>query len=434
MFIVKGFAINSSFTDNTPGVINQFGELSPQSLTYSLEKGFYKNNAYNNLTLVTFSCTETNVAKELQLALSNEIIEVINYVYAKTTANPTVEITVNSLLLDMTTDLGAVGKDFKCGTIESDGTHYVPQWIEYVSLSDDSVIHVWFIDTAFSTQYDEYVIKFSAPFEILDDFFAAGYTVEQRLKLITPELIVESLQDKKGNDPETFIKLELFDYHDPFDPNRIIPTNWGVLGYGAVASNIDVMKEELIDFILSNSTHSREDWTEIFPDIFKRTEFVLVPYWENYSIEPRPLTPGIYGPMVGFDGIGDRLKTVLPDYTRHQIDTYGLIQSFPFKSLLIASIGSVENRENKFSLLDYFPDFINVSSTSEDFNRMSLPTREWSVFIHELVVFAENSTPDTILPLYISKITRDGVFYLSRVMDRVQYLVATKHSVENLFG
>ena len=98
----------------------------------------------------------------------------------------------------------------------------------------------------------------------------------------------------------------------------------------------------------------------------------------------------------------------------------------------MTTIGSLENRDNKFQLVDFFEDFINVSSTSEDFNRMTQYTKDWSILIHELVVYAEDTNPDTLIPLSISKITRDGILYLSRLYDNVQYLVATKYSIDNL--
>lgn len=432
MYVIKGFAIKSSFANNQPGLTNLFGELSTQSLTYSKEKGIYKNNTIEDIIFVSFTATEDDEKVELPLIISDHVIDVLNFVYKQTTTQPTVEITTSVILQLLSNSYGSTCKDFSCGPIESDGTYYVPQWVQWKLISDDSLFRVWFVNNAFLTQFDDYEIEFVAPFDNLDDFFLAGAVIEQRLKQITTKQIVDKLQLKKGDHPETFIQVETYNYHDPLNSDRVIASDWGFLGYGIVASNIDVIKEELINFILENSTHSREEWAEIFPDIFKRTEFVIAPFWDKFAIEPRTTTPGIYSPFITNNEASERLKALLPTYTQTQIDTYCMISSFPFKSLIIASIGSLENRDNKFQLIDFFPDFINVSSISEDFNRMSQYTQNWSILIHELIVYAEDTNPDTLIPLSISKITRDGILYLSRIYDNVQYLVATKYSIDAL--
>src|SRR5690606_13809537 len=208
--------------------------------------------------------------------------EVADFVYKRTTLNPTVELTPSQFIQQLTVQYSSTDKDFMVGAIESDGTYYVPQWVQWRSISDDSLFRVWFVDTAFRSQFDDYEIEFIAPFDILDDFFLAGATVEQRLSQITSKGIVDKIQERKGEDPETFIRLEVYDYHDPLNTDRIISTDWGIIGYGVAATNIDVIKQELIDYILANSTHTQEEWAEIFPDIFKKTEFILVPFWDSY--------------------------------------------------------------------------------------------------------------------------------------------------------
>lgn len=432
MFVIKGFASNNAFAANQPGIIHEFGELSTQARTFSKEIGIYKNNNIANIVFNSFTSKENDVKKEIPLSVSDHIVEVADFVYKRTTLNPTVELTPAQFVQQLTVQYSSTDKDFMVGAIESDGTYYVPQWVQWRSISDDSLFRVWFVDTAFRSQFDDYEIEFIAPFDILDDFFLAGATVEQRLSQITSKDIVDKIQERKGEDPETFIRLEVYDYHDPLNTDRIIPTDWGIIGYGVAATNIDVIKQELIDYILANSTHTQEEWAEIFPDIFKKTEFILVPFWDSYAIEPRTTTPGIYSPFALASRTTSILKEMLPDYSQAHIDQYAMVASFPFKSLLMTTIGSLENRDSKFQLTDFFPDFIDVSSTSEDFNRMTQYTKDWSVMVHELVVYAEDTDPDTLIPLYISKITRDGILYLSRLYDNVQYLVATKYSIDNL--
>src|SRR5690606_35431358 len=128
---------------------------------------------------------------------------------------------------------------------------------------------IWFIDRLFQVQYDDYILEFATPFDDLDLFFSGGANVELLLNSITPNDIVNKIQTTKGSDPETFLRLETYDYHDPHNEDRIVPSHWGVLGYGIAANNIDIIKEALIRYILDNRPHSREEWTEILPELFK---------------------------------------------------------------------------------------------------------------------------------------------------------------------
>jgi len=432
MFTVKGFAVNSQFTVNTPGTNNLFGELSTQSLTYSKEKGFYTNITLDNLALVAFKTVEDNVVKALPSTLSDHILTVCNYVYNYMATNINQTVDPTALAQALSAEYAAVASNFVLGTIESDGTYSVPDWVSWKQTANNANIRIWFVDNAFLTQYDEYELVFVPPITPLDNFFNGGAAVQTLLEAVSTSDVVAKLQAAIGNKPETFFELQTFDYYDPNDDTRIVPSYWGIVGYGVAGNNIDVLKEALINYILANSTHSREEWAAILPDLFKRTEFVIVPLWSNYAIEPRTTTPGIYSPISKTSFGAAFLKTVLPSYPAHQIDTYSMIMGFPFKSITVLSVGNEENRNSKYMLTDYFPDFINVSSTSQDFNRMVEDTKNWSLMIHQLMVYAETATPDTALPLTVSKVTRDNVFYLSQLYDNIQYLVASKYSVDSL--
>lgn len=431
MFLVKGFGVNASTAINTPGIINFFGELSTQSLTYTKEKGIYKNPANPGVGLISFLSKENDQLKELPIGHSDHICSVIGFIYGKVLNSRDQPFTLNTLLNDIRLEF-ANTDDVRGGVIESDNDYMCPDWISWKYTEDHSLIKIWFIDSVFQNQYDEFILEFAPSVEPLDSFFSGGIAVENMLAAISPNHIVDKIQEIKDTNPETFIKLETYNYHDPEDEDRIIPTHWGVLGYGIYANNIDTIREHLQNYILSNSTRTREQWAEILPDLFKKTEFTLIPLWNHYAIEPRTTTPGIYSPISTVLDTSYLLKTILPEYTPFQIDSYMTINGFPYKSIAIASIGHMENRNGKFKLTDYFPDFINVSSTSLDFNRMNETTKLWSLMIHELVMYAETATPTTSVPLTISKIDRDGILYLSRMYNNVQYLVATKYSIENI--
>lgn len=432
MYLVKGFGVNPATAINTPGIINFFGELSTQSLTYTKEKGIYKNAAISSAGFITFLCEDDGVAKELPENLSNQVILVCSYVFNKIINTRNTGYLMGQLLQELSSEFITQSKNFTGGLIESEDGYYSPDWIEWRDKDYNHLFKIWFTDRSFRNQYDEYELNFTPPLTNLDSFFAGGVAVENLLKDVTPFNIVNNMQVAKGDNPETFIKLETYEYHDPFDQDRVIPTHWGILGYGIAANNIDVIREELIKYILANSNKTREDWALILPDLFKRTEFILLPLWNKYAIEPRTTTPGIYSPIADIKESTTLLKTILPEYSTYQIDQYASLIGFPYKSVAIISVGNEDNRSNKFRLTDYFPDYIAVPSTSLDFNRMSEKTKNWALMIHELIMYADEISPTSSIPLTISKIERDGVVYLSRMVDNIQYLVVVRYSLESL--
>lgn len=429
MYLVKGFGINANTAINTPGIINFFGELSTQSLTYTKEKGMYKNPAVAGVGLITFKCERQGALVELPTTHSNHVINVINRVFSRVINSRNSSFLMGQLLQELTEQFVGISEAFRGGLIVSEAGYYCPDWIEWRYASDRSTFKIWFIDEVFRNQYDEYILEFAGPTTNLDNFFAGGASVQTMLENITPNMIVDSLQTIKGEDPETFIRLETYNYHDPYDDTRIVPSHWGMVGYGIAANNSDVSRQGLIDFILNNSTHSREEWAVILPDLFKRTEFVLVPLWDQEAIPSRTTTAGVYSPFGNAKRASDLLKRMLPGYALFQIDQYMELTGFPHKSVSVASVGSAENNGSRFLLKDFYPDYISVSTTSLDFNRMSEKTSLWAIQIAELISYAEITTPSTGVPLTLSKLYRDGNLYLSRMIDNVQYLVATRHSV-----
>lgn len=73
-----------------------------------------------------------------------------------------------------------------------------------------------------------------------------------------------------------------------------------------------------------------------------------------------------------------------------------------------------------------YPDYIPVASTSPDFSRMQKKTRDWVLFLDDLVIVAEVATVLTTLPKDMRRTIRNGKLFISAVFDEVNYMVAAK--------
>lgn len=436
MFVLKAFAVHSQLAINTIGVVAPIGEISTQSLTYAREKGQYRANDAPNITLVTFTSAQDETPTALTSETSDHVLTIVKDVYDKMFAAAGAPVVADELLNYLITTYAAVAENFECGAnVEGDAVDG-PEWVSWSNKSiaalGTNTIKVWFSNDAFAAQYDDYEIIVIAPTPDLNDFFKTPTEVRLALAAQTPSMTMDRIQAAKDGYPETVVRAETFDYIDPFNAANKIPATWNVLIYGLAGNNVDAISDALIAHALANSTHTRDEWLPLVPDLFRRTEFIMIPMWDQYAIPNRIVEAGIYSPAVNLKRAVALIKQVTGDvvsYPEAHIDEYGNIMSHPYKSLQILSIGSPDNRNSWFEITDVFPDIIAVASTSLDFNRMAVPTKEWLTFLNQMLITAENMSRYSSVPVGYTKIVRNDVLYIVKRYGNINYLVAAKTSL-----
>jgi hypothetical protein len=225
------------------------------------------------------------------------------------------------------------------------------------------------------------------------------------------------------------IRTSTFNYIDPNNSTHTVSTDWTVLIYGVAGDNIDSIKDAIMTYILANSVHLREDWVGIFPDIFKRTEFILLPLWEQYAIPNKLLSTGIYSPQVKIADVVTKMGQYAKQYATSHIDSHVTAMGHPYRSLALLSIGSPDNRNAQYELTDVFPDWLAVASTSIDFNRMSQDTQNWASMLEDMLIAAEAAGNFTVIPQGMMKVHRDGILYLAKSFKNINYLVVAKSNL-----
>lgn len=426
MYTLKGFAIHGLFANNTPGQVNPIGEISTDSRTYSQEVGSY-GDAVNapSLTLLSFLSSTDGTAQAIDPDLATRTIAICNWIYNQTINNAGQQF-ADQMLTALLTEFQTTANTFASGDMITDGVHWMPEWVSWTDVaSPGSFIRIWFADASFQGQYDEFSFAIVPPITPLDDFFKAASAVATEVAAVTQTQVFQNIQAAKGQNPETLLINQEFNYNDPTNPANLIPTNWAIILYGAAGDNVDSISDALEAYILANSSHTQAEWVTIFPDIFKRTEFTIIPQWQNYAIPNRQVGPGIYSPIAN---LTDALA-VLPQFASYptaHINAHGAVMGNPYKSLSILSIGSDQNRDNDFELIDVFPDLIAVSTTSTDFNRMSQYTQTWLNAFAQMLVTAESMTQFSSIPIGMTKLIRNGILYLVFNYDTIDYLVAAR--------
>jgi hypothetical protein len=438
MFNLKGFFEYPSLVSNIPDQVSTFGELSSDSRTYAKDKTIHISASAPSTSFVSFHSVrdETHVDvlpyyEELALKLGEYLFD--QAVAGALTADAQV---CRQLVL---AEFGAVLTSFSTGRMLTNQNIWLPEFVvfEGALAGEQNRVQIWLSDDSFAGQYDEYFISVVMPIIPYDDFFKDPLVVRDLLRNIDLPAKFEEIQDVRGKYPMTYTQALQYDYVNPRDPTFKVPAPFFALIYGVAGNNPDLINDVIVNELLANSTHTREEWETILPELFRRTEFIITPLWKQYAIPGSLYATGIYSPTI------DPRKN-LPlirrtargnGYTDAWTDAQYELSSNIYRSLAFGIVGNPKNREGIVRFSAQFPDYMLVTNSLDgngDFDRISDNTKEWMVMFVELLKAAEEMDLYTSVPKGIARMKRDGVVYASKFYKRVNYMVTTKHSVEEL--
>lgn len=461
MYTLKGFIRYNDLINNTPGIVSPLGELSPVGLSYTKEKGYYTTPGIIDIELVSMTSNLTDVGITNKYPVPANIRDFTLAIAQWIRNNAT-----NSVILDEVNGqypdyLNALNTEFtqptwagrnittlQIGemvtlTLPGNVDIKIPSWVgfncEYNEPSDptdySATVKLWFSDTAFRNEFDDYEIIVVPPLDDdqLDTFITGNYTtINGLMNAYTRPIQQTKITEAIDIYPPTLVKTFMFDWYDnSVNPPATVPTPWSVVIYGIAGNNMDYILEAIRDHILDNSAHDVDDWVEVFPDIFRMTEYIITPMWNRYSIPNMTLQAGLYSPMVNFNqDIDDILPTFTP-YPEAHVRLHAMSGTFTYKSLSFYSVGSNLNRHNEFDFIDEFPDYAAIPTDSNDFGKMTPKTQNWVIFINSLLLIAEEMSSFSPIPLTATRVVRNGILYIASTFENVQYLVVSKKYFED---
>jgi hypothetical protein len=431
MQVSKSFCNVKAFLSNTPGVNSPVGELSTYGQTFSREVGVYQHNPVSDYTLFNFKNINTaGQAIPMADALVQQSIELCALIVNRT-LGVNGQVFGDETLAAITAAFGSAGMSsvFLGNYVNYSGV-WMPEYVKFTTaVSDANENTIWFSMAAFAQQYSDYDIVVVPPIDNLDLFFQTYGSVGAVVGALTVPGLFDRADAAKAGNPETLIRADEYNFINPLNTVQTLLTRWAILVYGPAGNNIDAIKDAMVEYILANSSHTRTEWTVRFPDIFKRTEFILLPGWHKYAIPNMQTTAGIYSPLVNAKDANVFTKALVPAYSSAHVDNHLVVMPNLYRSIAIMTIGGIDNRNALYELSQVFADLINVPTSSADFNRMSQPTKDWVSMIADLLVIAETMNEFTDLPHGTSKLIRDGVLYVVKNYMNIQYLIASKSSV-----
>lgn len=431
-YILKGFIKIPSMANNAVNTLSPLGELSDESYSYARDKGFYLDSAKPNVELVSFTSKYREGERvEVPAKYTTHVLTISQWIFEQSISNliSSDSEAFRRLLLAQYVDIA----DLEIGEmVESNGS-WLPsfmQWKLSTTPAEDNQLRVWFANSAFAAQYDDYEIVIVPPVEQVDNFQKIRSEVEEEINAFNLPAHHKKVLACTHAEPYTYLVTNIYHWIDRDDIKFQLETNWTVAIYGIAGNNPAIIKQAVADWILANSAYGKSDWIPIFPDIFTSTEFILVPLWHRHSTVDETARGSLYSPLVSYNGILELAKKYIKYPKAGHVEKYLNISGIQFKSLAMAVCGGNENREQKFSLLDVFPDYALLPTTSVDFNRMSKYTALWVTKLIEATIAAEEMDEYSYVGAGLSRITRDGRLYVAFDYDNLLFLILTRKSMD----
>ncbi len=430
LYTLKGFVRIKPLINNSNGVISSLGELSTYAMTFTKELGEYHSVNHPNLTLVSFSSKSLN-SGSVSVAPNyvEHVLAVINNIYdfAKSfTGN----IQKLDILNNVINTFGNLTQNIEAGNIISAPGVSLPEWISWSNPSlGPNKFKIWLSDSSFVRTYDEYSVTVVPPVTNLDVLFQDSGKIISALAENNPTVIMDRIQSIKNRHPETVIRAETIEFTSFNIGNFASKLSWYVIINGVAGDNTDVIRNEIITYCLNNSSFDTNSWKQVMPDLFRATEFILVPNWLNYAIPNRTIQAGIYSPVSNVFSTLAEFKNKITFVPGSHVDNHLQVFVHPYRSISISSIGNVDNRNQLFKITDYFKDFATIGTTSQDFNRLTKETQDWSYEIQELLIIAENLAEYSELPSNVRKVVRSGLVFVTKSINNIQYLIFAKSNL-----
>lgn len=431
---VLGFGTIFQFQNNIPGQESPIGELSSWSRTYSKEKGEYQDTSVPGYGLVTFSCKDTVTEQDVQLEQVevSEVIEVMRQLvlYASSAIPP---IDPNDFRDSIQAQMYASIENLVFGELNSLGAATLPSWVSWTSKTGNkSDFHIWLADAAFQDQYPNYFINVTPPLTPVVDLLGNWQTQVDKMQTRTLSVLLSEAQESKNQKPETYVRTLEVDYVNRNNVSQKYKVNFVLMVYGVAGDDLDSFKDAIIAFLVAQSGRPESDWQPVFPDLFKRTEFVFWPRWDLISIPNMSQRTGLYSTIVGLQESLDFVMTHTDFYLQSWTQRNSYSMPINYKLLSMGVVNGENNASDMLDLKVLYPDYLPVDTTSPDFQRMQPNTREWVLFINKMAIAAETATNISQLPRGFRRIKRNDKLFVSGVYNKATYLMAARSN--SLYG
>lgn len=441
MYILKGFMSMPTLADDRKNVTAPFGEFTTYSQTFTRDLRNYKIIEQPDVELYVMHCVDEMLNRITPTASFRANILAFGQWVFQQHVGQLIPAEKNK-----DTFIRAIKAEFPLMTNVEIGTilesneqsgYNCPDYVTWRMVDGINVyqLTVWFADTAFRTQYDEYEIELIPPVTDINDLINDKLTVNNILSSEEGD-IVDKIQEMVGDLPCTVLFSYNLTWHDPNDFDATLPTKWRAVIWGAAGNDLDIIKDKIRDYLTDNSKY--ENWPDIYPDLFSETEFTFFPMWGDLALQPNALEVGLYSPMVNVTKLRNHVTTFLPSgYAKTgYMDEHLFTSSVAYRTLAVGVIGNPNNKDEICDLQELYPDVnFALSSTDPDFSRMEMKTQKLCLALNTAMNVAREYDPNVKIETGYSRLVRRGMYYIAFQYEDYTYAILTnftykKHTSE----
>ena len=425
----NGFINIDPLINNSVGELSIVGELSDISRTYALEKGIFHLDEYPGVELVVFEnrgqLPGTKPTPPVYETTENAL-KLGHWVWQRALNHNTTS-DIDMFKQNLLSEFGSIISNVVCTEMVTAKGYWFPSSVSWTLTANGDKFRLYFADAIFRGHFLPYDLAVIAPVPDVDDLINPIIAAKPYIEAMTVSKLMDKVRTVTLGEPTTCVRTMSYTWFDPYDPTKSMNTNWTVAVWGTAYNNEDIVREELISYILANSRYDRDMWEKVLPDLFTANEFIIAPYWDSYSIPNKTIEAGLYSPTVPVMSALPKIEQYTSQYGEDHLKSYVDYSVCLYKSLGFVIVGAPTNRDKIYSMREKFPDYACISTQHADFNRISPITQDWIKVLYELFKYAEDMGVFTDIPVGFSKITRNGVLYLSTTYESIQYLVVAKN-------
>lgn len=446
MNVIQGFIKIPEIANNTPQAVALFGELSPISTTFTRDmRNFVLPEKHPGIEFVSFRSVD--IASEpitIQPVISGVCIAIGSWVHNQAKSK---QIPVNSdkltfiqaLTAEFASVINSYGlptpiKSVEIGEIlpsQTPGVRY-PDFVAF-RIDDDTKqysIKLWFSDSRFQLQYNNYEIVVLPPVGAIDSLNGTTAQVSTLLTSLSKSQIINQINAVTKDHPATTVYPIRLRWHNPVNVTSTLETEWLAVIYGKAGIDNDAVKDAIRTYISDNSSNT--NWTSIYPDLYAESEFIIIPFWDQLSTPDNGYDEGLYRTAVNLENL-KRLElqkipvayntvTDFDDYKKHNL----VIASSSYRALMFYSIGNPNNEKGIFSILQLYPDYMDISTSSPDFSRLMVKTQNFIIMLNEALHKAREYNENKGVPLGYSLSVKGNREYLGFDYEGFTYYVQTR--------
>jgi len=286
---------------------------------------------------------------------------------------------------------------------------------KYVAGGATLDIDLWFDRDKFRTEYPHStVLRIIPPFTLT--------------ALINPDLIIDPIEamalSRAASAAEMAPEIRLRDqtgmytFFTRYVYNNISYTlAFDLIFRGRTPDDLEC-RNLLVDYLMSSGVGTLALWELRFPDLFVKSTFFIVPFYDNLStIQNTDIYPSVLD-MNEYTTKFNLVTSAIPRKKANQFEIITVAWDRIFCGVCVDSINEI------FSLVDAHPTYRDFSATDVGFTEISAADRDWSTKLNQAIAKAAGESNSISAGL----VTVGGREWINLVVDQKAYNIITKLS------